>query len=124
MQAAQPITSELALRYLLELSTDIRLALLLDREGELIAAAPERPSEHVAGLAGQLTREAGALGGSGPSGSVELDAIVERGAVFLIRDDGTALVCVTGRLALPGLILHDMRAVLDDLRAARAGEPR
>jgi hypothetical protein len=123
MQAAQPITSELALRYLLELSTDIRLALLLDRQGELIAAAPERPSEHVAGLAGELTREAGALGGS-PSESVELDAVAERGGVFLINDDGVALVCVTGRLALPGLILHDMRAVLDDLRAARAGEPR
>jgi hypothetical protein len=123
MQAAQPITSELGLRYLLELSTDIRLALLLDRQGELIAAAPERPSEHVAGLAGQLMREAGALGGSAAtSGSVELDAIAERGAVFLIEDDGTALLCVTGRLALPGLILHDMRAVLDDLRAARAGD--
>lgn len=120
MEAAQGITSELALRYLLELSTDIRLALLLDREGKLIAAAPDRPSGEAIELAGRLVAEARALARS-PDEPVELDALVERGAVFLIGEDDVVLLCTTGRFALPGLILHDMRAVLGDLRAGRSG---
>ena len=39
---------DLALRYLLELSADIRGALLLDRDGGLLAAAGLLPPEEVA----------------------------------------------------------------------------
>ena len=41
---------------------------------------------------------------------------VDGGAIFFVREEGLALLCLTGPFALPGLILHDMRIVLNDLR--------
>jgi hypothetical protein len=114
------ITHELALRYMLELSNDIRVAFLIDETGGLIAAAPERPSERIARVGAELAGEARALASARGSSAIELDITVERGAVFVVCDDGPALVCVTGQFALPGLILHDMRIALSDMRR---GEP-
>jgi hypothetical protein len=111
----EAVTHELALRYLLELSTDIRVALLIDRNGNLVASAPERPSEAAVRTGQELAREATALA-PGDQTSVEVDVTVEGGTVFVVREDEPALVCVAGPFALPGLILHDMRVVLDDLR--------
>jgi hypothetical protein len=117
MEAA---TQELALRYLLELSTDIRLALLVDDDGELVASAPERPGERILGVCAEIVREAAALAGDGNGNPLELDVTLEGGAVFAVREGGPTLLCVTGRFALPGLILHDMRVVLEDLRRGRS----
>ena len=113
MEAA---TQELALRYLLELSTDIRLALLVDDDGELVAAAPERPDERIQRVCGDMVREAATLAGDETATPLELDVTLDGGAVFVVREGRRALLCVTGPFALPGLILHDMRVVLDDLR--------
>ncbi len=43
-----------------------------------------------------------------------------RGAVFAVRSARHALVVVTGRFALPALVLYDLRAVLADLEPAAA----
>jgi hypothetical protein len=110
------ITHELALRYMLELSSDIRVAFLIDQQGKLIAAAPERPSERIAGVGAELVGEALSLARERGDTSVELDATLERGAVFVVCEHGLALVCVTGQFALPGLILHDMRIALSDMQ--------
>jgi hypothetical protein len=110
------ITHELALRYMLELSTDIRVAFLIDELGELVAAAPERPSERIARVGAELAGEARSLARERGASSVDLDVTVERGAVFVVCEDGLALVCVTGQFALPGLILHDMGIALSDMR--------
>jgi hypothetical protein len=118
MEAA---TQELALRYLLELSTDIRLALLVGDGGEVLAAAPERPDDRILGVCGEVVREAIALAGDERETPLEVDVTLDGGAVFVVREAGPMLLCVTGRFALPGLILHDMRVVLDDLRR---GGPR
>jgi hypothetical protein len=113
-------SQELALRYLLELSSDIRLALLLDTDGALVAAAPEAPPGRLAGLATEFSQEVGSLYGSDDE-DVEVDAVCDGGALFLIRFGEGAMVCLTDRSVLPGLIFYDMHAVLTDLdRAARA----
>jgi hypothetical protein len=126
-------TGELALRYLLELSADIRVAFLAS-DGEILAAAPDPPSERARSAASALVREVEAVAARGERGSsagsdVELDLTVEGGAVFVVREGGLALVCVTGPFALAGLILHDMRIALGDIRrgskavdTAEAGE--
>jgi hypothetical protein len=116
-------SQELALRYLLELSSDIRMALLLDRDGRLLAAAPQPPPGRMAELAGELSREAGERFGSG-SETVELDAVCEGGTLFLIRYAEGAMVCLTDRSVLPGLIFYDMHAVLTDLDRAASAEAR
>jgi hypothetical protein len=115
-------SQELALRYLLELSSDIRLALLLDRDGALVAAAPQ-PPEGLAQIAGELSREAGARFGAGGE-PVEIDAACEGGTVFLIRSREVAMVCLTDRSALPALIFYEMHAVLTDLDRAAGAEAR
>jgi hypothetical protein len=116
-------SQELALRYLLELSSDIRMALLLDSREALVAAAPEAPPGRLAELAGELSREAGALFGGGGN-PVEIDAACEGGTLFLIRLAEGAMVCVTDRSVLPGLIFYDMHAVLTDLERAAGAEAR
>jgi hypothetical protein len=122
LSAMEAVSHELALRYLLELSTDIRLALLLDTAGDMIAAAPDRPAEDTLRAAQQLAGEASELAGDDVSTPLELDVTLESGAVFVVREAGPVLLCVTGPFALPGLILHDMRVVLDDLRRGRPQE--
>ncbi len=114
---------QLALQYLLELSSDIRIALLLDADGELVAAAPEPPPGRVAELAEALSREAGERFGSGGE-AVEMDAACDGGAVFLIRSEQGSMLCLTDRSVLPGLIFYDMHAVLTDLDRAADAEAR
>jgi hypothetical protein len=116
-------SQELALRYLLELSSDIRMALLLDSDGALVAAAPQPPPGRLAELAQDLSREAGALFGSAGD-PVEIDALCEGGTLFLIRSLEGAMLCLTDRSVLPGLIFYDMHAVLTDLERAATAEAR
>ena len=116
LSPVEAVTQELVLRYLLELSTDIRLALLLDDDGELVAAAPERPGERTLRVCEKLAREASEFAGDDRATPLELDVTLDGGAVFVVREGGPVLLCVTGPFALPGLILHDMRVVLEDLR--------
>ncbi len=116
-------SQELALRYLLELSSSIRIALLLDPHGDLVAAAPEPVPDGLSKLVGELSRESGALF-QGEGDPVEVDAICEGGSVFLIRSVDGAMVCLTDRSVLPPLILYDMHAVLTDLERAAGAEAR
>lgn len=118
MSTMEAMTQELALRYLLELSTDIRMAMLIDDQGRLSAAAPERPADQIAQVASELAGQARLLASNGDQGQVEVDVTMEGGAVFALCEGGPAMVCVTGPMALPGLILNDMRIALNDLRRA------
>src|SRR2546426_5867998 len=93
LSAMAVVSQELALRYLLELSTDIRVALLMASDGELLAAAPERPSERAIEVSKTLVSEASTASGSNEATSVEIDVRLERGAVFLVGEDDRVLVC-------------------------------
>jgi hypothetical protein len=111
----EAVSHELALRYLLELSTDIRVALLIDADGNLVASAPERPSDEAVRRGEELAGRAIELAPDTQT-PIEVDITVDGGAVFVVREDEPALVCVAGPFVLPGLILHDMRVVLGDLK--------
>jgi hypothetical protein len=114
---------EPALRYLLELSADIHAAALLDDEGRLIASAPAGFGEHAVELAEALVAGTRSLSPPGDEATVEADLTCEDGAVFVVCEPGRAMVCVTERTVLAGLIFHDMHAVLSDLeRAAGRGD--
>ena len=87
-----------------------------------MASAPERPGDQIAGrLRGAWSAKPRRSRADEQATPLELDVTLDGGAVFVAREGGPALLCVTGRFALPGLILHDMRVVLDDLRR---GGPR
>jgi hypothetical protein len=114
---------QLALQYLLELSGDIRLALFLDSEGRVIAAAPGPPGPRLEELSGQLAGEAAALFGRGGD-PVEIDAACEGGSVFLVHAEEGSMICLTDRSVLHALIFYDMHAVLADIERAAGAEAR
>ena len=114
---------QLALQYLLELSSDIRLALFLDPERKVIAAAPSPPSPRLEELAGQLAAEAHSLFGDGGE-PVEIDAACEGGSVFLVQSAEGSMLCLTDRSVLHALIFYDMHAVLADIERAAGAEAR
>jgi predicted regulator of Ras-like GTPase activity (Roadblock/LC7/MglB family) len=115
------LTPELALRYLDELSTDIRAAVLVDRRGHVAAAQAaegEPPPERLGDLAASLFERAHAAaeslnGFNGPVAQVEV--LTDDGAVFALRAEGWTIAVVAGRFALPSLMFYDLRAVLSDL---------
>jgi hypothetical protein len=114
---------DLALRYLLELSADIRGALLMDRDGELLASAGTLPSEELAETGRRIVREVGALAPSA-SEAVEVDVFATRGALFVLAEAQHVMACTTNRTVNPGLIFYDMHAVLRDIDRAAAAEER
>jgi len=114
---------ELALRYLLELSADIRGALLMEGTGELLATAGRLPGEELAETGRRIASEAAALRPAG-DGPVEVDVLTGRGALFVLAEAGRVMVCTTNRSVNPGLIFYDMHAVLRDIDRAAAAEER
>jgi hypothetical protein len=114
---------DLALRYLLELSADIRGALLTDRRGALLAAAGALPPDDVPLTAQRIVREVGGLGGDDGQ-VVEVDVFALRGALFVVAEGEHVMACTTNRAVNPGLIFYDMHAVLRDIGRAAAAEER
>jgi predicted regulator of Ras-like GTPase activity (Roadblock/LC7/MglB family) len=119
---------DLALRYLLELSADIRGALLTDRDGALLGSAGSFPVAGLDQAAERLAAEAEKLcasaGGTEGRVAVEIDVLAETGALFVLGEGDRVMVCVTSRTVHPGLIFYDMHAVLRDLDRAAAAEER
>jgi hypothetical protein len=114
---------DLALRYLLELSADIRGALLTDRRGELLGSAGLLPAEGVPATGRRVVEEIGALAGEDGE-VVEVDVFAARGALFVVAEAEYVMVCTTNRAVNPGLIFYDMHAVLRDIDRAAAAEGR
>ena len=119
----------LALRYLLELSTDIRGALLIDRGGAVLASAGHLATDDVAGAGRRIAAAAHlacanseTANGERPLPSVEIDVFSGDGAMFLLAEADLVMTCITNRTVHPGLIFYDMHAVLRDLDRAAAAE--
>jgi hypothetical protein len=128
MVCAVPASAnDLAVRYLLELSSDIRGALLLDRDGSLLACAGDLPRQDLEAVARRLAEAAHGISQNGSSGTraavpVEVDVLATAGAMFILGEEDRVMACVTNRNVHPGLIFYDMHAVLRDLERAAAAE--
>jgi predicted regulator of Ras-like GTPase activity (Roadblock/LC7/MglB family) len=114
--------NDLAVRYLLELSTDIRGAMLLDRDGALLATAGQLPADDLASVGQRLADAARGLSQNGAQPAIEIDVLSTGGAMFLLGEADLLMACVTNRNVHPGLIFYDMHAVLRDLERAEAGK--
>ena len=113
------LTPELALRYLDELSTDIRAAVLLDRGGALAAASEGADGEKLRERTLELLDRADAAAPF-EGGVSQVEASTPGGSVFAVRSEGWTIAVVTGRFALPSLMFYDLRSVLGDLGARAA----
>ena len=112
---------DLALRYLLELSADIRGALLMDRGGALLASAGLLPPEDLGDAGRRIVDEMSAVAPDAHE-AVEVDVFAARGALFVLAEAAHVMVCTTNRSVNPGLIFYDMHAVLRDIDRAAAAE--
>lgn len=115
------LTPELALRYLDELSTDIRAAVLLDGSGRIAAHSlpGEAEAEELGRLATRLLERAGGAAADG-SDVAEVEVSTGDGAVFAVRSARHLIAVVTGRFALSSLMRYDLRNVLSDLEPKAA----
>jgi predicted regulator of Ras-like GTPase activity (Roadblock/LC7/MglB family) len=108
------MTPELALAYLGELSTDIRAAAVLDKDGAVAAQTgfDDGDDDQVKELVGDLFDRAAE---AGDPASNQIEIALPEGSVFAVREHGWALAVVTGRFALSSLMFFDLRMVIRDL---------
>ena len=99
------------------MSADVRAAVLLDSAGGLVAASG---SDRASGRRlGELAHEMVMAADSAAREPTEqIEAQVAGGGVFAVRNPRYTLACVTKRLALPALVLYDMRMTLLDIEPA------
>jgi hypothetical protein len=113
-----PLTPDLALAYLAELSTDIRAAAVLDEAGSVAAQSgfDSGSPEQVKELVGDLFAGANEAAGRDPAPG-EVEVALPEGSVYAVREGGWTLAVVAGRFALSSLMLFDLRMVARDLAA-------
>jgi predicted regulator of Ras-like GTPase activity (Roadblock/LC7/MglB family) len=104
MEAAQ------ALRELMELSSQITAAIVLDGEGSVLAAAPEDPAG-AAALAASTLELAAAAADLGKDGTevTRVEVELEDGAFFVVREGGRTVAALTGPKPTSGLVVYDLR---------------
>jgi len=110
---------EVAVARLEAMSADLRGCVILDAEGEPLAASG--PIE-VWGEAGRGMLAAADAAAGEPVAHAHVGT--EDGEAFAVRHEGFALVAAAERFTLAGLLVFDIRAVLRDLaRGAGAAPP-
>lgn len=104
-------------RRLVDSSTDVLAAVVLDAAGALVDSAGIEPdsARELAELARRLVERADAAA-DWPVEQIEVQT--GGGAVFAVRDARHVLACATRRAALPALVLYDLRHGLGELAPA------
>jgi hypothetical protein len=105
----------MAARRLVDSSTDVLAAVILDAAGGMVDAdgVEAGRARELAELARRLVERADAVS-SEPVEQIEVQTAA--GAVFAVRDTRHVLACVTRRAALPALVLYDLRHALGELK--------
>ena len=101
MDAAQ------ALRELMELSSQITAAVVLDAEGAVLAASPEGVAS-LAGSTQELVAAATELGAEGRD-VTRVEVELDEGAFFVVREGGHTVAAITGPDPTSGLVVYDLR---------------
>ena len=113
-----PLTPELALQYLGELSTDIKASVVLSADGRTAAASkPGETGDRLRELTQQLFERADAADSQVVT---QVEVSTGDGAVYAVRDERWTICVVTGRFALSSLMFYDLRSVLGDLEGKPA----
>ncbi|HZC31320.1 MAG TPA: roadblock/LC7 domain-containing protein [Gaiellaceae bacterium] len=120
MDAAQ------ALADLTEISTQIETATLFDEDGQVLGSTlDETGGTALAAAAARLLEQAGALGGGEVA---QLEASVQEGSVFVVRDGARRIAATTGPAPTVGLVFYDLksclRAASEDAKPKRRRAPK
>jgi predicted regulator of Ras-like GTPase activity (Roadblock/LC7/MglB family) len=107
-----------ALADLLDLSNQIRAAVLAEREGAVLASTltDDERSRAVADAAGAAVAAAARLRARGDAEVTAVEAALPDGSLFVATDDGVLLAATTRPDQPAGLVLYDLRTCLRRLR--------
>lgn len=100
-----------ALADLIEISSQIEAAAIVDASGAVTAStlAGPGPGTALGDLAGALL-EAAAAAGSGEL--VQLEVATDDGSVFVVREGGRAILAATRPQPTVGLVFYDLKSAL------------
>jgi predicted regulator of Ras-like GTPase activity (Roadblock/LC7/MglB family) len=103
-----------ALTDLADLSAQVRVAVLAERDGSVLAStlADDDRSERIATAARSALASADRLRAHGDAQVTALEAALDEGSLFVARDDGVVIAATTGPDEPAGLVLYDLRACL------------
>jgi hypothetical protein len=107
-----------SLERLLQVSEDIRAAVVFERGGEPIAATTlDEDARELAALGDAMLAYADTLR-DGPAVR-QLEALTPEGGVYVARNREQAVVAIAAPGSLVGLVQHDLRTLLGDLARPR-----
>jgi len=99
-----------ALAHLTEISTQIKAAVVLDREGTVQASTvDDERAGRIASSALELFRQADA---QRDQELVQLDAALSGGSVFVVRDEERLIAATTTPGPTAGLVFYDLKSAL------------
>jgi hypothetical protein len=108
-----PMDADAALAQLLEVSDDVRAAVLFER-GELLASnLSEDEAAEIAGLADAMLAYAGTL--RKETEVEQLEAVTPDGDVYVVRQGERGVVAIAAPGSLAGVVQHDLRTLLGRL---------
>ena len=106
-----------ALADLVEISTQIETAILIDGSGNVLAStlADDAQARDLAQTARRLLSEADAARPDPDKELVQLEAATRQGSVFIVRDDVNCAMATTATGATVGLVFYDLKSCLRSL---------
>jgi predicted regulator of Ras-like GTPase activity (Roadblock/LC7/MglB family) len=113
------VDAKQALSDLMEISSQVEAAVLLDSAGAIDAAAgvSQAGAAGLARAARDLLEAAGRVRSAGDHAVTQLEAATRDGSLFVVRDGERIIAATTGRSPTVGLVFYDLKTCL---RAAAA----
>jgi predicted regulator of Ras-like GTPase activity (Roadblock/LC7/MglB family) len=110
--------AEQALADLMEISSQVRAAVVGGADGSVEAAQPSRDAgDALAGAARELLDAAGRVRSSGEAEVTQLEAATRTGSIFVVRDGERIVAATTGSSPTVGLVFYDLKTCLRSLTA-------
>ena len=120
MDAAQAVNE------LMELSSQITAAVVLDSDGAVLASSSD-DSASLAAATRELVAAAADLGGNGRE-ATRVEVELDEGAMFVVREGDYTVAATTGPDPTSGLVVYDLRtcaqAITSAPRKRRARKPK
>jgi hypothetical protein len=108
-----PMNADAALAQLLEVSDDVRAAVVFERGEPLTSNLSEDETAEIAGLADAMLGYAGTL--RKEADVKQLEAVTPDGDVYVVRQGERGVVAIAAPGSLAGVVQHDLRTLLSSL---------
>ena len=110
-----PMDGDAALAQLLEVSDDVRAAVVFERGEPLASNRSEDEAAEIAGLADAMLAYAGTLRKEADVN--QLVAVTPDGDVYVVRQGERGVVAIAAPGSLAGVVQHDLRTLLSTFSA-------